>query len=173
VPDQQLVERCAAMIRSLPVPDPFDLEQFRLNLANHRKRQLQLVKTQTPPACSGMWISFPDTDCIFYERDTTWPHQLHIIAHETGHMVFDHRGEPLGGSELARLLFPSLDPDTVNAALARSGYPDAEEQEAETFASLLLRRINTRRDADELPTEQADLLRRVEAAFARTSGARS
>jgi hypothetical protein len=33
VSDQQLLDRCAAMIRSLPVPDPFDLEQFRINLA--------------------------------------------------------------------------------------------------------------------------------------------
>lgn len=157
MPDQQLVQRCAAKIKSLPVPDPFDLEQFRINLEERRRRVLRLIPVQTSPACSGLWIPLPDSDCIFYERDTTRLHQLHIIAHETGHMVFGHRGERLGDGELAGLLFPHLDPDMVRSALARSGYTDCEEQEAETFASLLLDRI-TIPGADGLTPEKAGLL---------------
>ena len=175
--DQPLRQRCLDMIKALPVPDPFDLEQFRVNLEHQRHRTLKLIPTQTKPDCSGVWIAMSDADCIFYERDTTQLHQLHIIGHESGHMIFGHRGLPISDSEFARLLFPDLPPELVSSFLARSAYTDTEEEEAETFASLLLDHIKPAPPPPQLPASQAALLHRVEGAFTRprsaaTAGAR-
>ena len=60
-------------------------------------------------------------------------------------MTLDHHGAQISASEFARLLFPHLDPHKVAAALAlvpvAAHYSETEEAEAETFASLLLERI--------------------------------
>lgn len=108
-----------------------------------------------------------DADCIFYEQDTTQLHQLHIIGHESGHMLFGHRGLPISEGEFAHLLFPDLAPELTSSFLARSAYTDTEEEEAETFASLLLDHIKPAPRAPHLPPHQADLLHRVEGAFTR------
>ena len=60
-------------------------------------------------------------------------------------MTLGHHGTQISASEFARLLFPHLDPHKAAAALAlvpvTAHYSETEEAEAETFASLLLERI--------------------------------
>jgi hypothetical protein len=163
--NQQLRSRCLDMIKALPVPAPFDLERFRANIERHRGRRLRLHAIPTKPDCSGLWIATRDADHIYYASDTTPLHQWHIIGHEAGHMLFGHQGASSGEEDLARLLFPSLDPAMVRAILARSAYTDTEEEEAETFASVLLERARQPRRRPSLPPAQAELLSRVEGAF--------
>ncbi|MBO0802102.1 MAG: ImmA/IrrE family metallo-endopeptidase [Nocardiopsaceae bacterium] len=130
--------RCETTIQALTIPVPLGLEPFRECLERHRGRPVDLIPTTTANGCSGLWIGTRDADYIFYERDTTPLHQLHIVAHEAGHMLLGHAGTPIGTEQLARLLFPDLPAALVQSALGRSAYTDAEEHEAETFASLLL-----------------------------------
>jgi hypothetical protein len=164
--DQQLRHRCQEKIKTLPIPRPFSLEQFRARLEHQRQRPLQLIPTRTRPDCTGLWIAMADADYIFYEQDTTPLHQWHIVGHETGHMIFDHHGSPITDEEFTRLLFPSLDATLIRSVLGRSAYTDAEEQEAETFASILLDHIKAPPpQAPPMRPEQAELLLRVEHAF--------
>lgn len=85
------------------------------------------------------------TDYIVYEQDTMPDDQMRIISHVLGHMVLGHQGIPIADSDVIWLLFPDLDPGMVAAMLAQpftsTVYSQAEELEAETFASLLLKRI--------------------------------
>lgn len=76
-------------------------------------------------------------DHIFYPADVGTLSQLHVIAREIGHMVLDHAGAPSATSEIARLLLPSVDPGLLLSTV-RTSYSPADEQEAETFAVLLL-----------------------------------
>ncbi|MBV9450761.1 MAG: hypothetical protein JO345_33210 [Streptosporangiaceae bacterium] len=122
------------------------------------------MPVQTTPECSGLWIALPGADYIFYEQDTTKLHQLHIIGHETGHMVFGHHQVPVSDSEFACLLFPDLSQELIRSMLARSGYTDAEEEEAEAFASLLMERITLDLHAPASPEAEARMCR-VESAF--------
>jgi hypothetical protein len=154
------------MIASLPVPEPFDLERFRVSLERHRGRPLLLLPAAIAADCSGMWAGTEEADFIFYAQDTTPVHQRHIVAHEIGHMAFDHRGTKVDGDQLARLLFPDLSPALVRSSLARSAYSDDEECEAETFASVLLGRARARPGASGLRPGEAELLQRIEGAFA-------
>jgi hypothetical protein len=165
VPDQRLRSRCLGIIACLPVPEPFDLEQFRVNLEGHRGRPLLLLPAETGTECSGMWVGTEDADYIFYAQDTTPVHQRHIVVHEIGHMAFDHQGSRLGGDELARLLFPNLNPALVQSFLARSVYSDDEECEAETFASVLLGRVKAQQGVPGLRPGEAELLQRIAGAF--------
>jgi Zn-dependent peptidase ImmA (M78 family) len=112
-----------------------------------------------------MWIGTDAADFICYAQDTTPVHQRHIVAHEIGHMAFEHRGSAAGGEEIARLLFPDLSPVLVQSFLARSVYSDREELEAETFASVLLGRARPRPSTSGLRAGEAEVLRRVEGAF--------
>jgi hypothetical protein len=162
--DRQLRSRCLELIKSLPIPRPFDLERFRENLERHRGRPLLMIPAKTPPDCSGLWIGTRDADYILYERATTSLHQWHIVAHESGHMLLGHGGIPIADEEFARLLFPDLDPELVRSTLARSAYTDAKEREAETFATLLLHQVTVQQPPG-LPPGQEQLLSRVEGAF--------
>jgi hypothetical protein len=82
------------------------------------------------------------TDLICYERVTTPPHQEHIILHELGHLLCDHRASAALAAQVERLL-PSLDPEMVRRVLGRAGYSCAEEREAELLATLIRQRART------------------------------
>ncbi|SRR5216683_1474488 len=167
VPDRELRRRCAEKIRMLRVPRPFDLAKFRTELERVRRRAVELVPTTTRPnAPCGLWISMAGADYIFYDDGTEPLHQLHIICHEAGHMLFGHHGSPWNGGEITRLLMPSLDPALVHSMLGRTAYTDAEEREAETFASMILERIiPPPRPRPPMAPEAAEVLDRVESVF--------
>jgi hypothetical protein len=163
--DRDLRRRCQEKIKTLHIPRPFSIDQLRAELEHQRARALQFTPIRTRPGTPcGLWIALAKADYIFYEQDTTPLHQLHIIGHETGHMLLDHHGTHITSDELIQLLLPSLDPDLIRSVLGRTTYTDAEEHEAETFASLLLKRIAPHH-AEPMSPEQAELLGRVEGAF--------
>ncbi|MFI9504878.1 hypothetical protein [Nocardia sp. NPDC052566] len=77
----------------------------------------------------AMLVRTTDIDYIVYERDTTRLHQQHIIAHELGHLIWNHRGIAEFG-----------DGQEIVAVLGRGNYDPVEELEAEVTATLLLER---------------------------------
>lgn len=85
----------------------------------------------------GAWIAEPSVDVVFYEERAAPLHQRHIILHELGHLLCDHDG--LDGTDLATLL-SGIDPS--DEGLRGTRYTDAEEQEAEMIATLILTRIS-------------------------------
>lgn len=101
----------------------------------------------------GQWISFPDRDLVqvgqgVVGRDRT-------IAHELGHMVLGHRGQPV--VDFAAEHVRAVPPELVARMLQRSCGADElthsddrwpqDELAAERFAALLVRRLRAgRRD---------------------------
>jgi hypothetical protein len=139
--DQAPHERCRQMIRTMPIPRPFDLEMFRLGLGRQRGRALRFVAAPGVGArrdLLGVWLATDRADHIFYPQDATPLGQLRVLAREIGHMVLAHEGGPAATSEIARLLLPSFDPALVLSTLGRTRYCEADEEEAEIFAVLLL-----------------------------------
>ncbi|MER5396099.1 hypothetical protein [Streptomyces sp. NPDC002599] len=71
---------------------------------------------------------------IFYQQDTTRPHQDHIILHEVGHILVGHlavpAAEPLGDG-------PGAGGEHVRM---RTVYDSEEELEAELIATIILER---------------------------------
>jgi Zn-dependent peptidase ImmA (M78 family) len=87
------------------------------------------------PGCS---VRLNDRFLIAYERDTSLFHQQYIIFHEIGHVLFQH--DLLQALQVVPLRI-ALDAAAIQGAMARSGYLEQPEQEAEIFASLLLQRV--------------------------------
>jgi hypothetical protein len=141
--DQGVRLRCGDVIRALPIPQPFDLELFRVALGRWRGRGLRLVPT--PGMSGGLWLPTMREDHIFYPRDASTLVQLQVIAREIGHMVFGHVGGPTANSEIARLLLPCVDPSLLLSTV-RTAYSAADEEEAATFAVLLLDYMEVRTD---------------------------
>jgi hypothetical protein len=160
VNDKQLRRRCEARLGELHLPDPFDVRSFCEELGRQRGRPILLLPVTGAADVGGVWISVPSADLIFYEQDTSPLHQEHIILHEVSHLLCAHQPPPVSDPEMAQLLFPHFDPETVRSVLQRSGYSTVEEREAELLASLILERAAGRRSGAEkaLDREMAAVL---------------
>lgn len=121
--------------------------------ARHRGRPIELEPMPDDAPAGhvfGVCLPYPDRDLILFRAGAGADHELHSILHECGHLLLDHvataRGQhaALDASRLSALL-PDLDPELVASALARSGYEDTQEREAETFAMLVRALIQTQR----------------------------
>lgn len=132
---RRLRRRCAAIVRDLPLPVPFDARKLCEAIAARRGRPIRLLPIDGLTGVCGLWVATETSDLIFYERVTTPPHQEHIILHELSHLLCDHnRGSAaLGVAEL----LPDLDPAMVRRVLGRAGYTSEEEREAELLASMI------------------------------------
>ncbi|WP_030948342.1 hypothetical protein [Streptomyces sp. NRRL S-646] len=141
----KLRRRCQAVIDGLELPHALSIEVLCRHLAARRARPIRLHPL--PPeaaavgAC-GMWLATDAEDHIFYERRTALLHQEHIVLHEIGHLLFDHRTPALDGETGWDVILPDLDMSTVQRLLRRTNYATDQEQEAELFASFLGTRIS-------------------------------
>ncbi len=131
-----------ALVEDLPLPEPFTVPDLVAAVADRRGRPIDigtLPGGATAQTC-GVWFQLVDRDVILVEENTSAFHRDHIVLHELGHMLCDHRGgddgRAAGVDALARLL-PDLSPDLVRRMLNRTAYTTDEEQEAELVASLI------------------------------------
>lgn len=144
------VNRCEQLIRTLPIPEPFDVPIFLSRLADRRGRRIELMPADLPtiPLC-GMLISTDEADYIFHAVDATPLHTQHIDMHEVGHLLLGHPSDidvasglqarpDLAEQDTVRTLLPSLSPALIRRVLGRTTYSHSDEREAELFASLLL-----------------------------------
>ncbi|WP_138356392.1 MULTISPECIES: ParH-like protein [unclassified Streptomyces] len=152
-------------LRIPEIPDPFDVHEMFQRISRQRGRPIHLLSRQLPPGSPcGLWISTGSADYMLYEQATSPAHQDHILLHELGHLLHDHGvGQPLS-TDVARTLMPSLKPELVQRVLGRTRYSDTEENEAETFASVILTQVSLRSPEPQgiVPPEAADVIRRLE-----------
>lgn len=147
-------ERLAGIVATLPVPAPWDLQVFLQALGEQRDRPILLhpiAGSRTTDTPTGLWLPTFEADHIFYEHQTSKPHQDHIVCHEVGHMVLRHQPDPANpGHYLRRKVFQHLDTELVDLVRARTSYQLVEEQEAETVATLILDKNKNSRSAANL-----------------------
>lgn len=162
----RLRRRCQAKLQALhlELPVPFDIEAFCDVLGARLGRQIVLCPVDTRTGPCGLWVATATADYLFYERATTRLHQLLIVAHEAGHMVFGHHSAEVMHDELARLL--GLNVELVRHVIGRQSYVTAEEQEAEVFGRLIVERAAG--DARPVPrpaTTESAIVGRLESAL--------
>ncbi|MFA7765874.1 hypothetical protein ACGFNX_23825 [Streptomyces sp. NPDC048723] len=89
------------------------------------------------PGPFGVWIATGTSDYIVYQRETTKPHQDHIILHEVGHIMAGHESDE-GDEDLLGLMMPDIAPQAIRRALRRTSYDQDHEREAELVATIIL-----------------------------------
>ena len=123
------------------LPVPWDIDQFVARLSDARGRRIVLVAWPSGPGQpSGLWIPTRNADYVFYPEDATPARREQIIGHELGHLLLDH--VPVLGAasdELIQSLAPSLNVELARRVLARSGYDEPREAQAEAFGTELVR----------------------------------
>jgi hypothetical protein len=113
---------------------------------------------------SGLCVSTSAGDYIFYESQTSALHQEHIILHEVGHLLCEHRAASVSRKEISELLLPDLDPGMIQRVLGRTCHPIWAEQEAEIIASLILAKVERQQQETVWPepSNVAPVVARVE-----------
>lgn len=166
-----LRRRCAARLRDLELPLPFDLTRFCALVAERRGRPLHVRPVAAGLGPHGFWAATTTADYIFYAEETSPLHRLHIILHELSHIVCDHRPPRLEDVSFPSDLVSDLDPETVRLLLQRAAYSTEEEREAEVLATVLLERAGRLPDLGTLTldAETAWLRERIAAAQPRDS----
>jgi hypothetical protein len=169
----QLRARCQQRVEDLllytGVPYPWDINQFLDRLERHRGRDIDLcaISWTVGDSC-GAWQQRADHDVIAYAENTSGFHQDHIILHEIGHMISQHRGHCVLSEDQAQRIAPDLAPAAFAHLLERST-GEAEEHEAEAIASLIHQRARIRPQlaVDVLSSAAAQRLIRAEYVFGR------
>jgi hypothetical protein len=155
-------DRWAERLRAsrIVIPEPFDMDAFCTHLVQRRDRAIELVPAALGGDLTGLWVPLADADLVFFEQATTPLHQVHIQLHEIGHLLCDHPHAP--GAETFRRLMPHLDLDRLERLLARAGYQEDAEREAEWFARAVgcgILRYRSPLPPDATPEEAAALTR--------------
>ena len=141
-----LRRRCRQLLHSLDIRPPLDVADLCDRVGRQRGKPIRLIEHPLPvPGPFGAWISTPSAEFILYQKETSGPHQNHIILHELGHILADHTSDEhddvlaVGlGPSAVRDRYPDLDPNAVRRALRRTSYDTADEQEAELVATIIL-----------------------------------
>lgn len=135
-----------ALVRTLPVPVPWDRNRFIDGVARLRGRPIRVVPTVDKLALSpcGLWMKRDHDDIIIHEAGTSEYHVDQIVCHEIGHMVLEHDGGPrqaASAGDEAKMVYATalagFDPST-GAILGRSRFDDERERDAEMFASIVM-----------------------------------
>jgi hypothetical protein len=136
--ERALRKRCRKLLRELDVRPPLDVPELCRRLAQRRGRPIRLVAYPIRvPGPFGLWFMTDTADVVFYQQETTRPHQDHIILHEIGHIIADHPSDE--SDETAwDALAPQAPPEGSTRALRRTCYDSAYEREAELVATIIL-----------------------------------
>lgn len=171
----ELRRRCAALVHRLDrdiggIPRPFDLNVLLDRVEEHRGRPIDLHATQVESnGPCGLWLRQTDRDVIVYADNTSTVHQTHIVLHEIGHMVCDHRGSCDLALGFVTDLVTEQTPGVAEHMLTRSTYGSDQEQEAEMVGSLI--RLAAAApgdrliDADRLSPSESGLYQRIADVF--------
>ena len=161
-----LCRESAAVLSSLDLGGVFTLADLHAAVEDRRARTVHLLPRPMPArGPCGLWIAGFHADYVFYDAATSPVHQLALIGHEFGHMLFDDVASSALARELAAMLMPDLDLRLVSRLLARSTYEQHQERRAEVFASVVVQRLGGWSDPPVPPSADPVVLARLAAAL--------
>ncbi|MET7768052.1 ImmA/IrrE family metallo-endopeptidase [Nocardia sp. NPDC005366] len=121
--------------------DATTLEEVVASIAGERKREIEIASARLGPGVCGQRRFYPDRDVIVLA--TALPSREHILAHELGHIVFDHEGAPASEVTLEASddLIAYMLSQRSHQQIVDDGADELAEWEAETFAAMLMTRL--------------------------------
>jgi len=121
--------------------DATDLDEVVLAISAERRRPIEIASAQLGPGVCGQRRSYPEKDVIVLAA--ALPGREHTLAHELGHIIFDHPGEAATEVTLEASddLIAYMLSQRAHQQVIDDGEDEQAEWEAETFASMLLTRL--------------------------------
>ncbi|KNB53489.1 hypothetical protein [Streptomyces caatingaensis] len=163
--DDRLRTACSERLEALNLPHRFGTQQLCDAVAELRGKPIILRPMDTAVTGDlpcGIRVETATADLLYFERGTSALHQMHILAHEIGHVLCDHPGTlSLGGGTDEAL---GLNPTLVRRMSGRTSYRTDDEREAEVMATVIRQRIY--RGMELPPSQPHDRSERWEALFA-------
>ena len=94
---------------------------------------------------TGLWIATERADYVVFPSSATDAERAAIVCHELSHILLKHEsvGEGAQLAQLASVVAPDISPSVAQRILARHGYAQEVEIEAETLATRLVARLAT------------------------------
>lgn len=142
-------DQLTALIARLDIPSPWNLERFIDRLAEQRGKPIVLTGHRGLRAAGfpcGLLAEMDDLTLIVYEERSSRYMVEHTVLHEIGHLLLGHEGERMHES-LGEYLGGFVGVESLarmETMLARGVFDTAKEQEAETFANLIMPAIRRR-----------------------------
>ncbi|MEU9438248.1 hypothetical protein [Streptomyces sp. NPDC048252] len=135
VRERELRRYCRQLLRKLDIQPHLRIDELCLKLGQHLEKSIRLIPWALPvPGPFGLWMSRPNEEVIFYQKETTRVHQDHIILHEVGHILADHQDE---GDEALPDLGPEFPYGLTARVFRRTCYTEDYEREAELVATII------------------------------------
>lgn len=121
--------------------DATTLDEVVAAVSVERMRQIEIAAADLGPGVCGQRRFYPDRDVIVLA--TALPSREHTLAHELGHIVFDHEGAPAAEVTLAADddLIAYMLSQRAHQQIVDDGADELAEWEAETFAAMLMTRL--------------------------------
>ncbi len=133
-------EKTEAIIEELDFDySSFTIQRFVTFIEDYIGRKIELIPWTMPKKIFGAWISDQDlsTEFIFFDENAPPMHRIHILLHELGHLIRDHKTLHLDIAHIGGLIAKGEgSEDLITSALMRSDQTNTEEVEAELFAIL-------------------------------------
>lgn len=147
VRERRLRKRCRRLLRDLDVQPPLDVPNLVQRIGESRGRSIELYSYPIRvPGPLGLWFGPEEgdphgVDAIFYQQETSKPHQDHIIVHELGHILADHPSDESDRDAAVTEIHqnpPGEGFDQPPRARRRTCYDSHYEKEAELVATIIL-----------------------------------
>ncbi|MFE3546829.1 ImmA/IrrE family metallo-endopeptidase [Nocardia sp. NPDC059177] len=121
--------------------DATTLDEVVAAVSLERDREIEITSAQLGPGVCGQRRFYPERDIIVLAD--ALPSRDHTLAHELGHIVFDHEGAAAVETtlEVSDDLIAYMLSQRAHAQIVEDGSDDLAEWEAETFAAMLMTRL--------------------------------
>ncbi|MBC7305262.1 MAG: ImmA/IrrE family metallo-endopeptidase [Nocardia sp.] len=121
--------------------DATSLDEVVYAISLERQREIEITSANLGPGVCGQRRFYPERDIIVLAD--ALPSRDHTLAHELGHIVFDHEGAPAVETtlEVSDDLIAYMLSQRAHAQIVDDGSDDLAEWEAETFAAMLMTRL--------------------------------
>ena len=127
------------------LPDPWSVDEFVDLVAADRRRSIRLLPHDLSTGdATGYALRRRNEDVIVVPAKATGARRDAIVCHELAHIILDHAPHVTDDLEFLSMLAPHCPPELLERFLARDGYDTDDERAAETLATRLISRAQTR-----------------------------
>ncbi len=127
------------------LPNPWSVDEFVSLVATDRGRPIRVLPHELSTGdATGYALRRHNEDVIVVPAKAVGARRDAIICHELAHIVLDHAPHVTDDLQFLSMLAPHCPPELLERFLTRDGYDTDDERAAETLATRLIARAQTR-----------------------------